>query len=618
MWSFDNIDAICASGLGGGSLIYANVLLRKDEKWFVREEPGHGSWRDGYEYWPVTRADLDPHYDRVERMMNVQKYPLDQAPYDKTLKTLAFRDAARSLDLDWDLVNLAVTFANAGDPPMVGEPIKEDRPNIHGRTRLTCKLTGECDLGCNHGSKNSLDYTYITAAWHAGADVRTRHEVRSFEPRDGGGYTVTYVIHDAESEGYATDTSRLDVHTMTCDRLILSAGTLGTTYLMLNNRAAFPHLSPMLGQRFSGNGDLLTFARQCKTEVDGKKVPRVLDGSHAPVITSAIRVPDEADGGAGPRLLPRGRRPAGVRRLDAPAARRAGLVLQAAARPAEARRQLHHAQGHRHRRRDRRGARRLRGVRGLPAAARHGPRHPRGRHAPRGGEAPGRLEEERRLQAVLRARARHLQARRRGDGRHVPRQPDLAAEPRRHRARARRLPDGPRRRRGRRRHLRPRLQLPRPAHRRRLGHARPGRSQPEPHDRRTRRSLRRRDPRGDERTHRDRTPAAPARPRRRGPHAAEQASRLGRVHREDARLHHVRRGRLRQRLPAGQEGEDEVHVPPHDHDGRHRALRRRARAPGHGRGLRRLRRARRQARRSSRAGSTSSSTPTRTARSASS
>ncbi|MEA2220375.1 MAG: cholesterol oxidase, partial [Solirubrobacteraceae bacterium] len=299
MWSFDNIDAICASGLGGGSLIYANVLLRKDEKWFVREEPGSGSWRDGYEYWPVTRAELDPHYDRVERMMNVQKYPLDQAPFDKTLKVLAFRDAARKLGLDWNLVNLAVTFANPGDPAMVGEPIREDRPNYHGRTRLTCKLTGECDLGCNHGSKNSLDYTYITAAMHAGADIRPRHEVRSFAPREGGGYDLTYVIHDAEAEGVATDTRRLDVHAMTCDRLILSAGTLGTTYLLLRNRAAFPRLSPMLGQRFSGNGDLLTFARHCVKEVDGKKVPHVLDAAHAPVITSAIRMADAVDGGEG-------------------------------------------------------------------------------------------------------------------------------------------------------------------------------------------------------------------------------------------------------------------------------------------------------------------------------
>jgi cholesterol oxidase len=297
VWSFDDIDAIVASGLGGGSLIYANVLLRKDEDWFVREAPGQGSWKEGYEYWPVTRADLDPHYDRVERMMNVQKYPLDQPPYDTTLKTLAFRDAAGRLGLDWRLVNLAVTFANEGDPPLVGEPIKEDRPNIHGRTRLTCKLTGECDLGCNHGSKNSLDYTYITAAWHAGADIRTRHEVRSFAPRDGGGYQVEYVIHDVTSEGTPTDTATLERHVVTCDRLILSAGTLGTTYLLLKNRGAFPGLSPALGSRFGGNGDLLTFARQCKTEIDGKKVPHVLDSAHAPVITSAIRVPDELDGG---------------------------------------------------------------------------------------------------------------------------------------------------------------------------------------------------------------------------------------------------------------------------------------------------------------------------------
>jgi cholesterol oxidase len=300
MWSFDNIDAVCASGLGGGSLIYANVLLRKDEDWFVREEPGHGSWKDGYEYWPVTRADLDPHYDRVERMMNVQKYPLDQAPYDKTLKVLAFRDAAQKLGLDWNLVNLAVTFANPGDPATVGEPIKEDRPNIHGATRLTCKLTGECDLGCNHGSKNSLDYTYITAAWHAGADIRTRCEVRGFEPREGGGYTVHYVIHDAESEGVPTDTKRLDRHTATCDRLVLSAGTLGTTYLLLKNRAAFPNISPALGTHFCGNGDLLTFARHCMKEgPDGTRVPNVLDSAHAPVITSAIRVPDTVDGGDG-------------------------------------------------------------------------------------------------------------------------------------------------------------------------------------------------------------------------------------------------------------------------------------------------------------------------------
>ena len=47
---------VVSSGLGGGSLIYANVLLRKDEHWFTQDIPG-GS---GQEQWAVTRADLDP------------------------------------------------------------------------------------------------------------------------------------------------------------------------------------------------------------------------------------------------------------------------------------------------------------------------------------------------------------------------------------------------------------------------------------------------------------------------------------------------------------------------------------------------------------------------------
>jgi cholesterol oxidase len=65
IWSFSGLGAVVCSGLGGGSLIYANVMIRKDEKWFVKEDLKGG----GFEYWPITRADLDPHYDRVEKML---------------------------------------------------------------------------------------------------------------------------------------------------------------------------------------------------------------------------------------------------------------------------------------------------------------------------------------------------------------------------------------------------------------------------------------------------------------------------------------------------------------------------------------------------------------------
>src|ERR687886_883645 len=291
-WSFDELGALVCSGLGGGSLIYANVMIRKDERWFVRED---------HEYWPVTRADLDPHYDRAEKMLGAQQYPFTQEPYDRTSKTKEFKAAADRLGLDWQLPKLAVTFANEGEDPVPGEPIREAHPNLHGRTRYTCRLVGECDFGCNYGSKNTLDYNYLSEAKRLGAEIHTLCEVRRFEPRDRGGYAVHYVRPqpDLEREGQSTDTAALPENRITTDRLILSAGTLGSTFLLLKNRDAFPGLSDRLGTQFSGNGDLITFALKSTKNVNGERVPRLIEAGYGPVITSAVRIPDREDGSEG-------------------------------------------------------------------------------------------------------------------------------------------------------------------------------------------------------------------------------------------------------------------------------------------------------------------------------
>jgi cholesterol oxidase len=291
VWSFRGIDALVSSGLGGGSLIYANVMIRKDERWFVQDGGAPGG-----EHWPVTRADLDAHYDRVERMLDVQKYPLHREPYSETRKTLALKEAAERRGYHWFLPNLAVTFANDGEEPAPGEPIKEEHPNLHGRTRYTCRLVGECDVGCNYGSKNTLDYTYLSHAQRLGADVRTRCEVRAFRPREGGGFEIDYVHHDERAEGHKTETRRLPVQTVTADHLIVSAGTLGSTYLLLANRRAFGGLPDALGTRFCGNGDLLTFAVNCRDRRDGRDDPDAIEPGFGPVITSAVRFGDELDG----------------------------------------------------------------------------------------------------------------------------------------------------------------------------------------------------------------------------------------------------------------------------------------------------------------------------------
>ena len=317
VWSFKGSGALVSSGLGGGSLIYANILIRKDEKWFT-DEQADGS----YKPWVVQYAQLERHYAEVEKMMNVQKYPLAHKPYKNTCKTLAMRECGEKinggdLNCQWIPLNLAVTFKSKKvsspdedipeNPPLVGAEIEEEFDNIHSvragykMPRSTCRLCGECDIGCNYGSKNTLDFNYISAAIHqkTPADVRTNCEVKSFAPnKDDKGFEINYVALEPEKyEGIKIDTNEVcEKKTLTCDYLILSAGTFGTQYLLAKNKSNFSNISPTLGRRYSVNGDLLSFIIKSIERKNGQNFPRKLDPAFGPVITSALRFGDDLDG----------------------------------------------------------------------------------------------------------------------------------------------------------------------------------------------------------------------------------------------------------------------------------------------------------------------------------
>ncbi len=312
LWSFKGSGALVSSGLGGGSLIYANVLLRKDPKWFKEDLPD-GGYRD----WPVTFDDLEPHYEHVERMMNAQQYPFVHKPFSDAPKATAWKEAGQDASVaaasgNWMPLNLAVSFRpkqvnrpdedNPDNPPVVGCQLADERQHYHEIVadrripRSTCRLCGECDLGCNYGSKNTLDLTYLTAAMHQQKkpDIRTLCEVKSIEPSTDPErrYKVEYVVHDPESFSLL----KPKCITVTCRYLVLAGGTFGTPYLLLKNRTALPGLSDQLGHRYSVNGDLLAFITKSIQEKNGKSSPRRLDPSFGPVITSAIRFGDALDG----------------------------------------------------------------------------------------------------------------------------------------------------------------------------------------------------------------------------------------------------------------------------------------------------------------------------------
>jgi cholesterol oxidase len=125
--------------------------------------------------------------------------------------------------------------------------------NAHGVRQGTCIHLGNCDLGCDVRAKNSLDVNYIPRAEQRGAEVRPLHVVRIIEPQ-GSRYRVVFD---------RLDRGRMIRGEETAERVVLAAGSLGTTELLLRCRDEYrtlPGLSPMLGRRWSANANFISLA----------------------------------------------------------------------------------------------------------------------------------------------------------------------------------------------------------------------------------------------------------------------------------------------------------------------------------------------------------------------
>jgi cholesterol oxidase len=122
--------------------------------------------------------------------------------------------------------------------------------------------------------------------------------VKRVLPLGDKGYAVEFVRHHPETIDQLTSKCPPPPRfTINGKRLIISAGTFGSPYLLMKNLDVFPGLNrEILGSRFSVNGDLLSFIINSKERRNGKMVPRRLDPSFGPVITGAIRVGDTLDG----------------------------------------------------------------------------------------------------------------------------------------------------------------------------------------------------------------------------------------------------------------------------------------------------------------------------------
>jgi cholesterol oxidase len=219
-----DLTVITAAGVGGGSLVYANVQLRAPADVF---EQG----------WPpaISRAELEPWYDRTEDALQPRTTPAEPA----LPKIAAFAAAGRHAGREAELLPIAVHFGEPREHPFSGVP------------QQGCDNLGRCDLGCPIYAKNTVDITYVARAEAHEAEVHPlRQAVRLDAPLSPGGlWRVSFRALDDGEDG-----------TIEAPTVVLGAGTLGSPRLLLTNRRRLPRLSRALGTRFSGNGDALGIA----------------------------------------------------------------------------------------------------------------------------------------------------------------------------------------------------------------------------------------------------------------------------------------------------------------------------------------------------------------------
>lgn len=238
------------SGVGGGSLVYANVLMQPSEKLF--SAPG---WRDLADWQVVLR----PHYETARRMLGVTVNP-HLTPADYVLKAIA-DEKGRG-----DTFRPADVGAYFGEPgKMVADPYFDGE----GPARTGCTLCGGCMVGCRYGAKNTLvkNYLYFAEKW--GAVIRAESEVVDIRPLmdyqpDGARYEVIY----RRSTGLPFDRCRYKVRTRS---VVLAAHTLGTIRLLFSCRDvthSLPKLSHCLGTNVRTNSEALVGSTSWDRSVD--------------------------------------------------------------------------------------------------------------------------------------------------------------------------------------------------------------------------------------------------------------------------------------------------------------------------------------------------------------
>jgi|GEM_PF-324659 len=237
----DGVSTLSGNGLGGTSLVNANVALQPESA--LLENWPRPAGADGFDETASWSQILSEFYDLAEELLAVAPHPSPNA----LAKYRALGRLASRLHPDQaNKVKPAPLMVNFGDNPSM----VKDQPS--------CIDCGNCVTGCNTGAKNSLNLSILPLLKHLGVRVFTGVEVMSLEKnsicRESAEPVPRWRLHARLTA------KQRSAFTLAADNVVLSAGTLGSTEIL--KRSVDQHgldCSSTLGSRLSTNGDSIAF-----------------------------------------------------------------------------------------------------------------------------------------------------------------------------------------------------------------------------------------------------------------------------------------------------------------------------------------------------------------------
>ncbi len=257
----EDMHVLVGCGVGGGSLVNAGVALVPDQRVFEDA------------VWPAA----------------LRKDALVQEGYARARQWLRPATDPRALE-HTKLQVLNKASAALGTAPKPAEIVVsfQDTVSAGGIAQKACTRCGDCCGGCNVGAKNTVALTYLPDAVRHGAEIFSHVRVLAVS-KAADGWTVDIDPDHAPGMGAPRQ--------IKAGMVVLAAGTLGSTEILLRSRQKGLALSDRLGHGFSANGDIIAFGYGAKTPVNAIGVghPAKTDLTVGAAVSGQIEIRDPHD-----------------------------------------------------------------------------------------------------------------------------------------------------------------------------------------------------------------------------------------------------------------------------------------------------------------------------------